>query len=277
MGNGEDFGSRFKTAVERNFDQSASIYDRFEEKHHLFETLTRRQLELIEPSRPERILDVGCGTGISTLALQKALEAGSPNIYAIDISERMLLRARERCRDIPGIYLVRGDAERLSDYFREAFDAIFYTASVFLLPHFCDSIRQASGLLLPGGALSISYYSGLFDELQEEALPKAFPDLKYQYGAFPIGELVSCLDSLPELKTTQVDYRFEVSREFLFDFLSIPAQSAGLFPKLPYLERIPKVRELCDGLTGKVSPVFMGWKFLIARKRQNGSSRLGTI
>lgn len=268
MGNAEDFGSRFKTAVERNFDQSASIYDRFEEKHHLFETLTRRQLELIEPSSPERILDVGCGTGISTLALQRSLAARSPNVYAIDISELMLLRARERCRDIPGVYFVRGDAERLSDYFREAFDAIFYTASVFLLPRFCDSLRQASGLLLPGGVLSISYYAGLFDELQEEALPKAFPDQKYQYGAFPIAELVSCMDSLSELKTTQVDYRFEVSREFLFDFLSIPAQSAGLFPKISYLERIPKVRELVDGLTGKVSPVFMGWKFLIARKRQ---------
>lgn len=267
MGNGEDFGSRFKTAVERNFDQSALVYDRFEEKHHLFETLTIRQLELIEPSRPERILDVGCGTGISTLALQKALAARSPNIYALDISEPMLLRARERCRDIAGVYFVRGDAERLSDYFREAFDAVFYTASVFLLPRFCDSIRQASRLLVPGGVLSISYYSGLFDIRQEEALRKAFPELKYQYGAVSFGELESCMDSIPELKTIQVDYRFEVSREFLFDFLSIPAQSAGLFPKLSYLERIPKVREICDGLVEKVSPVFMGWKFLIAKKR----------
>lgn len=268
MRNGEDPGSRFKTAVERNFDQSVAIYDRFEEKHHLFETLTRRQLELIEPTRPERILDVGCGTGISTLALQKTLATRSPNVYAIDISELMLLRARERCRDIPGVYFVRGDAERLSEYFREAFDAIFYTASVFLLPRFCDSLRQARGLLLPGGVLSISYYSGLFDELQEDALPKAFPELKYQYGTVPFAELVSCLDSMTDLKTTQVDYLFEVNREFLFDFLSIPAQSAGLFPKLAYLERIPKVREMCDGLAGKVGPVFMGWKFLIARKRQ---------
>jgi len=267
MGDREDFDKRFKTAVERNFDQSALVYDRFEEKHHLFESLTRRQLELIEPSCPERILDVGCGTGISTLALQRSLASGSPNIYAIDISEVMLLRAKERCRDIPGVYFIRGDAERLSDYFHETFDAIFYTASIFLLPRFADSLGQAVRLLVPGGVLSISYYSGLFDEHQEDAVRKVFPDLKYQYGAVPIAELVSCLESMPDTKTTQVDYRFEVGREFLFDFLSIPAQSAGFFPKLPYLERIPKIRELCDSLTGKVSPLFMGWKFLIARKR----------
>src|SRR5512134_2371474 len=189
MADSNGSGSRFKAAVEKNFDQSAIAYDRFEERHHLFETLTRRQIELIEPSRPERILDVGCGTGISTLALHKSLAARSPNIYGIDISERMLLRARERCREIPGVYFVRGDAERLTDYFREAFDAIFYTASVFLLPRFCDPLRQARSLLLHGGVLSISYYSGLFDELQEDALPKAFPELKYQYGTVPFGEL----------------------------------------------------------------------------------------
>ncbi len=267
MGNAREFEHRFKTAVEKNFDQSADAYDRFEERHHLFETLTRRQLELIEPSRPERILDVGCGTGISTLALHQAMAGRSPNIYAIDISERMLLRARERCESLPGVYFFRGDAEKLSAYFNEAFDAIFYTASIFLLPGFAESLRQASHLLVPGGLLSISYYAGLFNEKGDDAIRKAFPDQKYQYGAVPIGELVSCLESLPGTRTTRVDFRFEVSCDFLFDFLSIPAQSSGLFPKIPYLERIPKVRDLCDLLVKRVDPVFMGWEFLISRKR----------
>lgn len=267
MRSGRKFDHRFKEAVEKNFDQSADVYDRFEDRHHLFETLTRRQLELIEPSVPERILDVGCGTGISTLALYQAMAGRSPNIYAIDISERMLLRARERCKSMPGIYFIRGDAEALTAYFNESFDAIFYTASIFLLPGFAESLRQASSLLLPGGVLSISYYAGLFDERGNDAIRKAFPDQKYQYGAVPINELVSCLESLPEMRTTRVDFRFEASPEFLFDFLSIPAQSAGLFPKIPYLDRIPKVREFCELLAKRVDPVFMGWMFLIGRKR----------
>lgn len=267
MSGPKEFGHRFKTAVEKNFDQSADAYDRFEERHHLFETLTRRQLELIEPSLPERILDVGCGTGISTLALQQALAGRSPNIYAIDISERMLLRARERCKSLKGVYFIRGDAENLSAYFNESFDAIFYTASIFLLPGFAESLRQASQLLLPGGVLSISYYAGLFNEKGDDAIRKAYPDQKYRYGAVPIGELVSCLESLPASRTTRVDFRFEASRDFLFDFLSIPAQSAGIFPKIPYLERIPKVRDFCDHLAKRVDPVFMGWEFLIVRKR----------
>lgn len=266
MDDSNGFGSRFKTAVEKNFDQSASAYDRFEERHHLFETLTRRQIELIEPSRPERILDVGCGTGISTLALHQALAGRSPNIYAIDISERMLQRARDRCRKLKGVYFIRGDAENLSAYFNEAFDAIFYTASIFLLPGFAQSLRQASRLLVPGGLLSISYKAGLFDANGKDAVRKVFPDQKFQYGAVPIGELVSCLHSLPGMRTTRVDYRFETSRDFLFDFLSIPAQSASLFPKITYLERIPKIRTFCDLMVERVTPVYMGWEFLITRK-----------
>jgi len=262
----EELNNRFKKAVERNFDESAGIYDAFEEKHRLFETLANRLCELIGPSAPERLLDVGCGTGISTLALHKAFPL-QPVIYAIDISESMLARARERCRDLKGIYFMRGDAEQLSNYFHENFDAVFYTASIFLIPKYAESIKQACGLLLPGGLIAISYYAGLFDEKQKDVVPRVFPDLKYQYGAVTYPDLMECLSSQASFRSTEVDYHFEISRDFLFDFLSIPAQSAGLFPRIPYLQRIPMVRDFCDRLAEQVSPLFMGWKFVISRKR----------
>ncbi len=260
-----NINERFKKAVERNFDQSAGIYDQFEEKHNLFQTLTEKLCELNAPFTPNRILDVGCGTGISTLCIYKSLKR-KPIIYAIDISEAMLFRARERMKGKKKVYFVLGDAERLSHYFREAFDGVFYTASIFLLPNFRESIQQACRLILPGGVLSISYYSGLFNAMGKDAISLAFHDLKYQYGAVPYDELVKCLSLQKGLKTSEFDYRFEITEEFLFDFLSIPAQSAGLYPKIPYIERIPLVRKMCGELAGKVRPLFMGWKFLVSRK-----------
>ena len=262
----EEIESRFKKAVERNFDESAGIYDTFENKHHLFETLTNRLGELIAPSEPERVLDVGCGTGISTLALYKSFPR-SPILYAIDISEPMLARARDRCKGMPGIYFLRGDAEHLSSYFHEKFDAVFYTASIFLIPKFADSIVQACGLIVPGGVLAISFYMGLFDDRQQDAVGRSFPEMKYQYGAVAYPELLECLSSQNSFRSTEVDFHFEIDRDFLFDFLSIPAQSAGLYPKVPYIQRIPLVRDFCDKLAGEVSPLFMGWKFVISRKR----------
>ncbi len=266
MNEREDRNGRFKRAVEKNFDESAGIYDAFEEKHHLFENLSCRLGELIEPDAPERILDVGCGTGISTIALYKAFPR-PPVVYGIDISEPMLLRARDRCKGAPGIYFVRGDAERLTNYFHDNFDAVFYTASIFLLPKYAESIVQACNLIVPGGVIAISFYMGLFDEGQKDAVSRTFPELKYQYGAVTFPDLLECLSTQEGFKTTEVDYHFEIGREFLFDFLSIPAQSAGLFPKIPYLQRIPMVRDFCDRLTEQVSPLFMGWKFVISRKR----------
>ena len=121
-------------------------------------------------------------------------------------------------------------------------------------------------MIVPGGVLAISFYAGLFDASDRDALAKAFPAMKYQYGAVQYLDLLDCLRGKKEFKTTQVDFHFEVTREFLFDFLSIPAQSAGLFPKVPYIERIPLVRNLCETLGEKVKPVFMGWKFLISRR-----------
>jgi SAM-dependent methyltransferase len=209
---------------------------------------------------------VGCGTGISTLALHHSLPR-IPALYAIDFSDAMLVRAKDRCKGLTGIYFLRGDAEQLTSYFNEKFDAVFYTASIFLIPRFADSIVQACSLIVPGGVLAISFYAGLFDDRQQDAVGLAFPEMKYQYGAVSYPELLECLSMQKSFRSTEVDFHFEIGREFLFDFLSIPAQSAGLFPKVPYIQRIPLVRDFCDKLAGKVSPLFMGWKFVISRKR----------
>lgn len=259
--------NKFKLSVERNFDQSVHIYDAFEEKHHLFEGLTRRLCELVAPATPARILDVGCGTGISTKVLAETFPY-SPVVYAIDISERMLAKARERCAGRPGIYIVRADAERLAECFNEAFDAVFYTASIFLIPNFRASLDQACRLVLPGGIVAMSFYAGLFDEAGNDAVAAALPGTKYQYGAVRLPELKGFLGARKDFTMREVEYRFEADREFLFDFLSIPAQSAGLFPRIPYIERIPLVREIVDRLGEKVSPLYMGWTFLIARRSE---------
>lgn len=265
MAKKNDINKRFKWAVEQNFNQSVAIYEKFEEKHHLFETLTEKLCELNAPFRPKRVLDVGCGTGISTLCILKSLK-NNPVVYAIDISEAMLIQARERLKGREGVYFVRGDAERLSQYFNEAFDAVFYTASIFLLPNFRESIAQACRLLLPGGVLAISYYDGLFNTKGRDAISRIFPEMSYQFGTVSYDDLMKCLRSKKEFKTSQFDYRFEISNEYLFDFMSIPAQSAGIYPKIPYIERIPMIRDLCDKLTEQVRPLFMGWKFLVSRK-----------
>jgi ubiquinone/menaquinone biosynthesis C-methylase UbiE len=265
MDKGSDFNQRFKAAIERNFDQSADAYDAFESKHHLFEEVTRRLCDLAGGSSFERVLDVGCGTGISTLSLYRQLK-GSPRINGLDLSESMLARASDRCSGLSRVAFTKGDAEKLLDHYSQPFDAIFYTASLFLIPDYAGSLSQALKLLKKDGALFISFYMGFFDAEHRDAMRLAFPDMNYRYGAVTIEDLMSVLSAKKNLKTMDVDFYFEVSRDFVLDFLTIPAQSAGLFPKLGYEERLPKVREICQGLFRKVDPLFMGWKILLCRR-----------
>jgi ubiquinone/menaquinone biosynthesis C-methylase UbiE len=265
MDNQSDFRLRFKEAVERNFDRSAPLYDAFEEKHHLFEEITRKLCELAIPLAPARVLDVGCGTGISTVALRRMLP-GSPRIHGIDISEAMLVKARARCQGMPEISFLKGDAERLAEYYTRPFDAVFYTASIFLIPDYSKSLDQALRLLRKPGAMLISFYKGFFDAGRQDAMAQVFPDKTYKYGAVTFEELMSFLSSRKDLRTMDVDFYLEVSPEFVEEFLSIPAQSAGLYPKLPYEERVPLVHDLSRALALKVKPLFMGWKFLVSRK-----------
>jgi cyclopropane-fatty-acyl-phospholipid synthase len=263
----KDLKHRFKEAVRRNFDESVEAYERFEEKHHLFQDLAQRMADLAAPNVPRKILDVGCGTGISTLALHQAFP-GPPALFGLDISDSMLARAREKCRDHSGIYYLNGDAEHLERLFRDTFDAVFYTASLFLIPNYRNSIAQAIRLLVPKGILGISFYEGLFDAKRRDAMARAVPGVPYRYGALEFGEMKSFLDGLPDLKSTVVDYFFEITPEFLQEYLSIPAQSAGLFPRVTSpVARKERVAEVCRKLTEGGKPLFMGWKIVVCRKR----------
>jgi ubiquinone/menaquinone biosynthesis C-methylase UbiE len=262
---GDSFRNKFKGAVEKNFDRSAAFYEAFESKHRLFEDVTRRLCELAGSFAPSRILDVGCGTGISTAAILRSLPS-RPAVFGIDLSEAMLEKARSRFRGIPNVTFTKGDAECLTDYYTRPFDAVFYSASLFLIPDFAASIEQACRLLIPGGMLLISFYTGLFDAQRRDAMAIVFQDMRYQYGAFPLDNLLIYLYNNKYLKTRKADFYIEISRDFLHDFLTIPAQSAGLLPKLAYEERLPLIRNLCRKLTEEISPVFMGWVFLICRK-----------
>lgn len=98
-----------------------------------------------------RVLDVACGTGVM-FPYYIAREA---DVTGIDISPEMVKIAR---KNFPGIEVLCGDATEFS--FEKSFDAVMvYNA----FPHFpkpYDTIRTLSGLLIPGGTLTVAHGMG---------------------------------------------------------------------------------------------------------------------
>jgi trans-aconitate 2-methyltransferase len=121
----------------------ARSYDRFEAER------SRPSRELIArvPLRePERILDLGCGSGLSTLELARAFP--DAEIVGVDVSADMLTAAAKR---LPGAAFVQGDA---GDFDSGGFDLVFANAVFHWLPGHLAAISRLARALPQGGVFA---------------------------------------------------------------------------------------------------------------------------
>ncbi len=256
---------KIKAAVRGNFDQSPDLYQKFEDEHGFFRGLNERLLRLIDPPRGADILDVGCGTGASCSQILEAVP--DCRVRGLDISPAMLEKARAAIGESKRLILVEGDASRLADYFDIDFDAIVYSASIFLVPDFRESLKQARSLLKKSGVVGLTFMDGVFDSDGNNLIAEADQ---------AAGEGVSLrkpvrLDEFQSFfSETFPDHRYEkaeirLALDVLREFFSIPAMSAGLFPGVEYSERLRKVARVFDHIP-KTEPIFR-WMVMIGRRR----------
>jgi ubiquinone/menaquinone biosynthesis C-methylase UbiE len=84
----------------------------------------------------QRILDVGCGNGLQTVRLARH----GKEVIGVDISEELLEVARQRCRGLSNVTLMKEDARKLP-FQDDSFDCIFSYGDV--LSHIVDGYEQA--------------------------------------------------------------------------------------------------------------------------------------
>src|SRR3989339_1937492 len=86
---------KYKKTIKENFSKSAENY---EQHAKLQKDLADRIFNFIKELRPNKILDIGCGTGY--LAYETAKHFASASVIGIDIAEGMVNKAkREYQRD----------------------------------------------------------------------------------------------------------------------------------------------------------------------------------
>lgn len=96
----------------------------------------------------ERILDAGCGTGMSTAALVSAF--GDSEIIGVDLSEEMLAKARKNISQ--AIFIRRDCSQPLSDLGK--FDLIFSNAFIQWLPDQKEFMEDLFRMLSEGGVFA---------------------------------------------------------------------------------------------------------------------------
>lgn len=204
---------------------------------HLFEglprqapggaTWTRTALARLPPLPPEpRVVDVGCGTGASTLVLAETLRS---RILALDLHEPFLeeLRRRAQRRELGHLIETRAGDMGALDLAPGSVDLLWCEGAVYALG-FAEALRLWRPLLAPRGLVVISDCAWLSAERPRETV--AFWAERYP-GMAGVGENVE--------RARAAGYR-------VLDRIVLPSSAWWDGYYTPLLERMAELRPGAD-------------------------------
>jgi SAM-dependent methyltransferase len=128
--------------------------DHQEHQDQVLRPVSDRLVGVAEPKPGDRVIDVGCGCGATTIDFAARVSPGG-GVLGLDISEPMLARARERALQNQSIRFERADAT-IYDFEPKSADLV---ASRFGVMFFADPARSFANLrksLKPGGRLAFA-------------------------------------------------------------------------------------------------------------------------
>jgi SAM-dependent methyltransferase len=150
------------SADERNADQIAfwnglagrQWVDRQEAQDVVLAPILAAALDRAAVRPGERVVDIGCGCGASTIALARLVGAGG-RVLGVDISAPMLARAAERLPPGASVELVQADATT-HPFPAGTFDLLFSRFGVMFFAEPERSFANLRRALRPGGRLAFA-------------------------------------------------------------------------------------------------------------------------
>ena len=140
-----------------------------------------RLIRHLSPPPGGSVLEIGCGTGRNLIVAARAWP--DAHFFGIDISEAMLETARAKVANAglsDRITLAQGDAtafDAQSLFGRSAFDRVFQSYTLSMIPDWQGAIREAAAKLAPGGRLDIVDFG------QQNGLPRLWRKLLFAWLA----------------------------------------------------------------------------------------------
>jgi len=107
-------------------------------------------------SHSARVLEVACGTGISTRHLATTLPPGT-EITATDLNQAMLDHASKSNGGLPGVTYSQADALDLP-FADDSFDAVACPFGIMFFPDMLKGMSEMARVLKPGGVLALNVW-----------------------------------------------------------------------------------------------------------------------
>jgi len=148
-------------SADAHFAETAEFWGAVYGGHDLFAAIYRHRHETVVAvvdalalARPTRILELGCGAGLTTVALA----ARGMRLHALDPVDAMVRRTRERAEAAAvsdRVTVSRGDGRALA-FSDGAFDLVLAIGVLPWVPSMPDVLREMVRVTAPGGHLVVS-------------------------------------------------------------------------------------------------------------------------
>lgn len=142
--------------IEQEYEQLANDYDE-RWRRYILATISESLKRLPSQSRPDCLLDVGCGTGVMLEALSYRFPGAS--LFGVDPSSAMLEKAQERLKG--AAQLVQSPAEELP-FSEGKFDGVVSLSSLHYWSNWSKGMGEIYRVLKPGGYALISDWDSGF-------------------------------------------------------------------------------------------------------------------
>jgi trans-aconitate methyltransferase len=181
---------------------NADLYDG---KLNFVSSLGKGVVELLQPKRGEKILDLGCGTGDLSYEISKsgAIVTGS------DLSREMIEKAREKYPQIPFI-VEDGETFRTN----EKYDAVFSNAALHWMKRAAKVVQSVELALHPEGRFVAEFGGQGNCQTLIQGIKEVLSD---EYGMNVAEKNPWYFPSIGEYSTLLEQYGFKVIYAHLFD------------------------------------------------------------
>jgi SAM-dependent methyltransferase len=246
--------------------ETARRYQSFTEKTTMYQELSHKMVELAELELGMRVLDLGCGTGVTTQAVLSRL-GGSGQVIALDLSAPMLAVAAEQV-DASNVTFLQADAAHFADLIERPVDCVVCN-SVFW--QFRDKVRVMAELrrvLAPGGRLIFNAPEPYFIFQDIPRSPKVsllFKQLaaeRYGVGPQDMRTMRVFLENqgFAVLEMEQFERVRPAEESYLF--FQLPIATAWMEPPLDYQTRLALLEE-AQQMAEPDQPVKQRWMYFV--------------
>ncbi|MCG3209934.1 MAG: Ubiquinone/menaquinone biosynthesis C-methyltransferase UbiE [Anaerolineae bacterium] len=249
-------------------EETARRYQLFTQKTGMYQELSAEMVRLAQLRPGQRVLDVGCGTGVTThFVLPKIGPTGC--VIALDVSAPMLAVARQQI-SAPNVTFVAADAAEAAGYVSPPVDRIVCNSVFWQFRHKVEVLAALRQVLSPDGLLLFNAPEPYFIFQDIPRSPKVsvlFKQLAAErYGVGPqdlrtIGLFLRHCGF--ELLATH-EFTRTRSAEESYLFFQLPVATAWMDPPLDYPTRMALLEEARQ-LAEPDQVIRQRWMYFVAR------------